>query len=152
MAALAGFLTGREAAKAIAWPRQRALSSSPVPTAHCVGGVGFSAFCRFAKFAYAPLARAWPGSSALRVSMSAHPIIDRRDRYRLYPRYLPERLCTGKEQDGILNPEHLPSVLHCIASHANKLGPMSWICAPGWKPFKLAVGSRHPTNLTPRTA
>ncbi len=113
MAALAGFLTGREAAKAML-PRQKGTIIFTGATASLRGGVGFSAFAG-AKFALRALAQSMARELGPQGIHVAHPIIDGAIDTAFIRDTFPERYAL-KEQDGILNPEHIAEQywqLHC---------------------------------------
>ncbi len=104
MAAFAGFLAGREAARVMV-PRQRGTVIFTGATASLRGGKGFSAFAG-AKFALRALAQSMARELGPEGIHVIHPIIDGaidtafiRDNFpALYAR---------KDQDGILNPSHI---------------------------------------------
>lgn len=113
MAALAGFLTGREAAKAML-PRQKGTIIFTGATASLRGGVGFSAFAG-AKFALRALAQSMARELGPQGIHVAHPIIDGAIDTAFIRDTFPERYAL-KDQDGILNPEHIAEQywqLHC---------------------------------------
>lgn len=113
MAALAGFLTGREAAKAML-TRQKGTIIFTGATASLRGGVGFSAFAG-AKFALRALAQSMARELGPQGIHVAHPIIDGAIDTAFIRDTFPERYAL-KEQDGILNPEHIAEQywqLHC---------------------------------------
>lgn len=104
MAALAGFLTGREAAKAML-PRQKGTIIFTGATASLRGSAGFSAFAG-AKFALRALAQSMARELGPQGIHVAHPIIDGAIDTAFIRDTFPERYAL-KEQDGILNPEHI---------------------------------------------
>ncbi|MBQ0742890.1 MAG: SDR family oxidoreductase [Pseudomonas sp.] len=113
MAALSGFLTGREAAKAML-PRQKGTIIFTGATASLRGGVGFSAFAG-AKFALRALAQSMARELGPQGIHVAHPIIDGAIDTSFIRDTFPERYAL-KDQDGILNPEHIAEQywqLHC---------------------------------------
>lgn len=113
MAALSGFLTGREAAK-VMLPRQRGTIIFTGATASLRGGKGFSAFAG-AKFALRALAQSMARELGPQGIHVAHPIIDGAIDTAFIRDNFPERYAL-KEQDGILNPEHIAEQywqLHC---------------------------------------
>lgn len=113
MAALSGFLTGREAAKAML-PRQKGTIIFTGATASLRGGVGFSAFAG-AKFALRALAQSMARELGPQGIHVAHPIIDGAIDTAFIRDTFPERYAL-KDQDGILNPEHIAEQywqLHC---------------------------------------
>ncbi|WP_339650202.1 SDR family oxidoreductase [Halopseudomonas pelagia] len=113
MAALAGFLTGREAAKAML-PRQKGTIIFTGATASLRGGVGFSAFAG-AKFALRALAQSMARELGPQGIHVVHPIIDGAIDTAFIRDTFPERYAL-KDQDGILNPEHIAEQywqLHC---------------------------------------
>ncbi len=113
MAALSGFLTGREAAKAML-PRGRGTIIFTGATASLRGGSGFSAFAG-AKFALRALAQSMARELGPQGIHVAHPIIDGAIDTAFIRDNFPERY-TLKEQDGILNPEHIAEQywqIHC---------------------------------------
>jgi len=113
MAALAGFLTGREAAKAML-PRQQGTIIFTGATASLRGGNGFAAFAS-AKFALRGLAQSMArelGPNGIHV---AHSIIDGAIDTDFIRQNFPA-MYARKDQDGILNPEHIAEQywqLHC---------------------------------------
>lgn len=104
MAALSGFLAGREAAKAML-PRGRGTIIFTGATASLRGGNGFSAFAG-AKFALRALAQSMARELGPKGIHVAHPIIDGAIDTAFIRDNFPERYAL-KEQDGILNPEHI---------------------------------------------
>ncbi|PCC99365.1 SDR family oxidoreductase [Halopseudomonas pelagia] len=113
MAALSGFLTGREAAKAML-PRQKGTIIFTGATASLRGGVGFSAFAG-AKFALRALAQSMARELGPQGIHVAHPIIDGAIDTAFIRDTFPERYAL-KDLDGILNPEHIAEQywqLHC---------------------------------------
>ena len=113
MAALSGFLAGREAAK-VMLPRQRGTIIFTGATASLRGGKGFSAFAG-AKFALRALAQSMARELGPQGIHVAHPIIDGAIDTAFIRDTFPERYAL-KEQDGILNPEHIAEQywqLHC---------------------------------------
>lgn len=113
MAALSGFLTGREAAKAML-PRGRGTIIFTGATASLRGGNGFSAFAG-AKFALRALAQSMARELGPQGIHVAHPIIDGAIDTAFIRNNFPERHAL-KDQDGILNPEHIAEQywqLHC---------------------------------------
>lgn len=104
MAAFAGFLTGREAARAML-PRGSGTIIFTGATASIRGGSGFCAFAG-AKFALRALAQSMArelGPQGLHV---AHTLIDGAIDTEWIATNFPERYAL-KEQDGILNPAHI---------------------------------------------
>lgn len=113
MAALSGFLAGREAAK-VMLPRQKGTIIFTGATASLRGGKGFSAFAG-AKFALRALAQSMARELGPQGIHVAHPIIDGAIDTAFIRDNFPERYAL-KEQDGILNPEHIAEQywqLHC---------------------------------------
>ena len=113
MAALSGFLTGREAAKAML-PRGRGTIIFTGATASLRGGKGFSAFAG-AKFALRALAQSMARELGPQGIHVAHPIIDGAIDTAFIRDNFPERYAL-KDQDGILNPEHIAEQywqIHC---------------------------------------
>jgi NAD(P)-dependent dehydrogenase (short-subunit alcohol dehydrogenase family) len=104
MAALAGFLTGREAARVMV-PRGRGTIIFTGATASLRGGPGFSAFAG-AKFALRALAQSMARELGPQGIHVAHPIIDGAIDTAFIRDNFPERYKL-KEQDGILNPDHI---------------------------------------------
>lgn len=104
MAALSGFLTGREAAK-VMLPRGRGTIIFTGATASLRGGSGFCAFAG-AKFALRALAQSMARELGPKGIHVAHPIIDGAIDTAFIRDNFPERYAL-KEQDGILNPEHI---------------------------------------------
>ena len=113
MAALSGFLTGREAAKAML-PRGRGTIIFTGATASLRGSSGFCAFAG-AKFALRALAQSMARELGPKGIHVAHPIIDGAIDTAFIRENFPERYAL-KEQDGILNPEHIAEQywqIHC---------------------------------------
>ncbi|EZQ17865.1 short-chain dehydrogenase [Halopseudomonas bauzanensis] len=113
MAALSGFLTGREAAKAML-PRARGTIIFTGATASLRGGNGFSAFAG-AKFALRALAQSMARELGPQGIHVAHPIIDGAIDTAFIRDNFPERYAL-KDQGGILDPEHIADQywqLHC---------------------------------------
>jgi len=113
MACFAGFLTGREVAKAML-PRGRGTILFTGATASLRGREGFAAFAG-AKHALRALAQSmarelWPKGIHV-----AHPVIDGAIDTEFIRSNFPERY-ELKEQGGILNPEHIAELywqIHC---------------------------------------
>ncbi|AQZ93910.1 SDR family oxidoreductase [Halopseudomonas phragmitis] len=113
MAALAGFLSGREAAKAML-PRGRGTIIFTGATASLRGGNGFAAFAS-AKFALRALAQSMARELGPQGIHVAHPIIDGAIDTAFIRDNFPERYAL-KDQAGILDPEHIAEQywqLHC---------------------------------------
>lgn len=113
MAALAGFLTGREAAKAML-PRQRGTIIFTGATASLRGGNGFAAFAS-AKFALRGLAQSMARELGPQGIHVAHSIIDGAIDTDFIRQNFPA-MYARKEQEGILNPDHIAEQywqLHC---------------------------------------
>ena len=113
MAALSGFLTGREAAKAML-PRARGTIIFTGATASLRGGNGFSAFAG-AKFALRALAQSMARELGPQGIHVAHPIIDGAIDTAFIRDNFPERYAL-KDLGGILDPEHIADQywqLHC---------------------------------------
>jgi NAD(P)-dependent dehydrogenase (short-subunit alcohol dehydrogenase family) len=113
MAALAGFLTGREAARVMS-PRGRGTMIFTGATASLRGGAGFAAFAG-AKFALRALAQSMARELGPKGIHVAHPIIDGAIDTAFIRDNFPQRYAL-KEKDGILNPEHIAEMywqLHC---------------------------------------
>lgn len=104
MAAFAGFLTGREAARVMT-PRGRGTIIFTGATASLRGGPGFAAFAG-AKFALRALAQSMARELGPKGIHVAHPIIDGAIDTAFIRDNFPSRYAL-KEQDGILNPEHI---------------------------------------------
>ena len=104
MAAYAGFLTGREAARAMV-PRGKGTMIFTGATASLRGGPGFSAFAS-AKFALRALAQSMARELGPKGIHVAHPIIDGAIDTAFIRDTFPERY-KMKEQDGILQPDHI---------------------------------------------
>ncbi|ATQ43097.1 SDR family oxidoreductase [Caulobacter mirabilis] len=104
MAAFAGFLTGREAAKHMV-PRGRGTIIFTGATASLRGGVGFSAFAG-AKFALRALAQSLARELGPEGVHVAHTIIDGAIDTEWIATNFPQRYAL-KDQDGILNPDHI---------------------------------------------
>ncbi len=104
MAALAGFLAGREAAKVMV-PRGRGTIIFTGATASMRGGSGFSAFAG-AKFALRALAQSMAREIGPLGVHVAHTIIDGAIDTEWIAKNFPQRYAL-KEQGGILNPDHI---------------------------------------------
>ncbi|MDP1631924.1 MAG: SDR family oxidoreductase [Caulobacter sp.] len=104
MAAFAGFLTGREAAKHML-PRGRGAILFTGATASLRGGKGFSAFAG-AKFALRALAQSMARELGPQGIHVAHPIIDGAIDTAWIAENFPQRYAL-KDQDGILDPDHI---------------------------------------------
>ena len=104
MAALAGFLTGREAARAMT-PRGKGTIIFTGATASLRGGAGFSAFAG-AKFALRALAQSMARELGPKGIHVAHSIIDGAIDTAFIRDNFPDRYAM-KGQDGILNPDHI---------------------------------------------
>ncbi len=113
MAALAGFLAGREAAR-VMLPRGRGTIIFTGATASLRGSSGFCAFAS-AKFALRALAQSMARELGPKGIHVAHPIIDGAIDTAFIRDNFPERYAL-KDQDGILNPDHIAEQywqLHC---------------------------------------
>ena len=129
MACFAGFLMGREVAKAML-PRGRGTIIFTGATASLRGREGFAAFAG-AKHALRALAQSmarelWPKGIHV-----AHPVVDGAIDTEFIRRNFPERYAQ-KAQDGILNPDHIAELywqIHCQPrdawTHETELRP--WI-------------------------
>jgi len=104
MAAFAGFLAGREAAKVMA-PRGKGTIIFTGATASMRGASGFSAFSG-AKFALRSLAQSMARELGPEGIHVAHTIIDGAIDTEWIAKNFPQRYAL-KEQGGILNPEHI---------------------------------------------
>jgi NAD(P)-dependent dehydrogenase (short-subunit alcohol dehydrogenase family) len=104
MAAFAGFLTGREAARAMV-PRGCGTIIFTGATASIRGASGFSAFSG-AKFALRSLAQSMARELGPQGIHVAHTIIDGAIDTEWIARNFPQRHAL-KDQDGILNPDHI---------------------------------------------
>lgn len=104
MAALAGFLTGREAAR-VMLPRNLGTIIFTGATASLRGSSGFSAFAG-AKFALRALAQSMARELGPQGIHVAHPIIDGAIDTAFIRDNFPDRYAL-KDQDGILNPDHI---------------------------------------------
>jgi len=104
MAALAGFLAGREAARVMV-PRGRGTIIFTGATASIRGREGFSAFAG-AKFALRALAQSMARELGPQGIHVAHTIIDGAIDTEWIAKNFPQRHAL-KSQDGILNPEHI---------------------------------------------
>ncbi len=104
MAALSGFLAGREAAKVMV-PRGRGTIIFTGATASMRGGSGFSAFAG-AKFALRALAQSMARELGPQGVHVAHTIIDGAIDTEWIAKNFPQRHAL-KDQDGILNPDHI---------------------------------------------
>lgn len=113
MAALAGFLAGREAAR-VMLQRGRGTIIFTGATASLRGGIGFAAFAS-AKFALRALAQSMARELGPQGIHVAHPIIDGAIDTAFIRDNFPERYAL-KAQDGILDPEHIAEQywqIHC---------------------------------------
>jgi short-subunit dehydrogenase len=104
MACLAGFLTAREAARAMA-PRGKGTLLFTGATASLRGGANFAAFAG-AKHALRALAQSMARELGPRGLHVAHVVIDGGIDTEFIRENFPERYAL-KEKDGILNPEHI---------------------------------------------
>ena len=104
MAAFAGFLAGREAAKVMV-PRGRGTIIFTGATASIRGREGFSAFSG-AKFALRALAQSMARELGPQGVHVAHTVIDGAIDTEWIAKNFPQRHAL-KDQDGILNPEHI---------------------------------------------
>jgi NAD(P)-dependent dehydrogenase (short-subunit alcohol dehydrogenase family) len=104
MAALSGFLAGREAARAMV-PRGKGTIIFTGATASMRGGSGFSAFAG-AKFALRALAQSMARELGPQGIHVAHTIIDGAIDTEWIAKNFPARHAL-KDQDGILNPDHI---------------------------------------------
>ncbi|MEP2828626.1 SDR family oxidoreductase [Parvibaculum sp.] len=104
MAAYAGFLTGREAARVMT-PRGRGTMIFTGATASLRGGSGFAAFAG-AKFALRALAQSLARELGPKGIHVAHPIIDGAIDTAFIRDNFPTRYAL-KDRDGILNPDHI---------------------------------------------
>lgn len=104
MAAFAGFLTGREAARVMV-PRGRGTIVFTGATASLRGGRGFSAFAG-AKFALRALAQSMARELGPEGIHVAHPVIDGAIDTAFIRDNFPDRYAL-KDRDGILDPEHI---------------------------------------------
>ncbi|RFA25539.1 short-chain dehydrogenase [Alkalilimnicola ehrlichii] len=107
MAAYAGFLTGREAAR-VMLPRQRGTIIFTGATAGVRGRAGFSAFSG-AKHALRSLAESMARELGPQGIHVAHPIVDGAIDTDFIRENFPERYAT-KAQAGIVNPDHIADV------------------------------------------
>jgi len=107
MAAFAGFLAGREAARVMV-PRGRGTILFTGATASLRGGRGFSAFAG-AKFALRALAQSMARELGPEGIHVAHPVIDGAIDTAFIRDNFPERYAL-KDRDGILDPEHIADV------------------------------------------
>ncbi|MBM1142647.1 SDR family oxidoreductase [Alcanivorax sp. ZXX171] len=113
MAAFAGFLAGREAARVMV-PRQKGTLIFTGATASLRGGTGFSAFAG-AKFALRALAQSLARELGPEGIHVAHPVIDGAIDTDFIRDNFPDRYAL-KDRDGILDPEHIADqywMLHC---------------------------------------
>lgn len=113
MAALAGFLSGREAAR-VMLPRKRGTIIFTGATASLRGGNGFAAFAG-AKFALRALAQSMARELGPQGIHVAHSIIDGAIDTDFIQQNFPD-MYAKKDQEGILNPEHIADQywqLHC---------------------------------------
>jgi NAD(P)-dependent dehydrogenase (short-subunit alcohol dehydrogenase family) len=113
MGALAGFLVGRETARAML-PRGRGTIIFTGATASLRGGAGFAAFAG-AKHALRALAQTMARELGPQGIHVAHTVIDGAIDTAFIAQTFPERYAL-KDRDGILNPEHIADAywhLHC---------------------------------------
>ncbi len=113
MGALAGFLVGREAARAML-PRGRGTIIFTGATASLRGGAGFAAFAG-AKHALRALAQSMARELGPQGIHVAHTVIDGAIDTQFIAENFPQRYAL-KDKDGILNPEHIAEAywqLHC---------------------------------------
>jgi NAD(P)-dependent dehydrogenase (short-subunit alcohol dehydrogenase family) len=113
MGALAGFLVGREAARAML-PRGRGTIIFTGATASLRGGAGYSAFAG-AKHALRALAQSMARELGPQGIHVAHTVIDGAIDTQFIAENFPQRYAL-KDKDGILNPEHIAEAywqLHC---------------------------------------
>jgi NAD(P)-dependent dehydrogenase (short-subunit alcohol dehydrogenase family) len=113
MGALAGFLVGREAARAML-PRGRGTIIFTGATASLRGGAGFAAFAG-AKHALRALAQSLAREVGPQGIHVAHVVIDGAIDTQFIAENFPQRYAL-KDKDGILNPEHIAEAywqLHC---------------------------------------
>jgi NAD(P)-dependent dehydrogenase (short-subunit alcohol dehydrogenase family) len=113
MAALAGFLVGRQAARAML-PRGRGTIIFTGATASLRGGAGFAAFAG-AKHALRALAQSMARELGPQGIHVAHVVIDGAIDTQFIAENFPQRYAL-KDKDGILNPEHIAEAywqLHC---------------------------------------
>lgn len=104
MGALAGFLVGREAARAML-PRGRGTIIFTGATASLRGGAGFAAFAG-AKHALRALAQSMARELGPQGIHVAHVVIDGAIDTQFIAENFPQRYAL-KDKDGILNPEHI---------------------------------------------
>lgn len=104
MGALAGFLVGREAARAML-PRGRGTILFTGATASLRGGAGFAAFAG-AKHALRALAQSMARELGPQGIHVAHVVIDGAIDTQFIAENFPQRYAL-KDKDGILNPEHI---------------------------------------------
>ena len=113
MGALAGFLVGREAARAML-PRGRGTIIFTGATASLRGGAGFAAFAG-AKHALRALAQSMARELGPQGIHVAHTVIDGAIDTPFIAENFPQRYAL-KDKDGILNPDHIAEAywqLHC---------------------------------------
>jgi NAD(P)-dependent dehydrogenase (short-subunit alcohol dehydrogenase family) len=113
MGALAGFLVGREAARAML-PRGRGTIIFTGATASLRGGAGYAAFAG-AKHALRALAQTMARELGPQGIHVAHTVIDGAIDTQFIAENFPQRYAL-KDKDGILNPEHIAEAywqLHC---------------------------------------
>jgi NAD(P)-dependent dehydrogenase (short-subunit alcohol dehydrogenase family) len=113
MGALAGFLVGREAARAML-PRGRGTIIFTGATASLRGGAGYAAFAG-AKHALRALAQSMARELGPQGIHVAHTVIDGAIDTQFIAENFPQRYAL-KDKDGILNPEHIAEAywqLHC---------------------------------------
>ncbi|WP_411288368.1 SDR family oxidoreductase [Phenylobacterium sp.] len=131
MAAFAGFLAGREAAKRMT-PRGRGTILFTGATASVRGGEGFAAFAG-AKHAVRALAQSMARELGPKGVHVAHTIIDGAIDTAWIAENFPERYAM-KAQDGILNPEHIADAYWML--HAQPRD--SWTHELDLRPWKEA--------------
>lgn len=132
MAAYSGFLTGREAARAMV-PRGRGTIIFTGATASLRGGTGFAAFAG-AKFALRALAQSMARELGPKGIHVAHPIIDGAIDTAFIRDNFPERYRL-KEKDGILNPEHIAETYWQIHMQPRDAWTHEWDLRPWMETF-----------------
>jgi NAD(P)-dependent dehydrogenase (short-subunit alcohol dehydrogenase family) len=132
MAALAGFLVGREAAK-VMLPRQRGTILFTGATASLRGGAGFSAFAG-AKFALRALAQSMARELGPQGIHVAHTLIDGAIDTAFIKDNFPQRYAL-KEQDGILNPDHIADAYWQLHQQPRSAWTQEMDLRPWMEPF-----------------
>ena len=142
MTAFAGFLTAREAAKAMV-PRGRGTMLFTGATASLRGGRGFSAFAG-GKHAVRALAQSMARELGPQNIHVAHVVIDGAIDTEWIKANFPERYNAGP--DAILNPDTSPRPTGSSTSRSGRPGPSRWISGRGRRRGELVARCRRSTH------